>query len=49
MAGNVKPCVNELLAGICAAGREEGRAYAGSGMVFLRPVPQLLLNVVLRI
>lgn len=49
MAGNVNPCVNELLAGICATGREEGRAYAGRGRVFLRPVLQTLLNAVLRI
>lgn len=47
MAGNVKLCVNELLAGICATGREKGRAYAGSGRAFLRPVSQTLLNVFL--
>lgn len=46
MAGNGNLCVNELCAGICATGREEGRVYAGSGRDFLRPV---LLNVVLRI
>lgn len=49
MAGNVKLCVNELLAGFCATGREEGRACAGRGRVFLRPVPQTLLKVVMRI